>query len=437
MADGGEGTLEAAVAAGYEERLNAVVGPILAPIGAAWAIRKDASGGATAVIETAQASGLAHMEPTPANSLRAHSYGCGQLIAAALDAGATEIVLGVGGSAMSDGGSGALPRAGAQAAGRRRQRGAAGRRIAGRRGLRGCQRAGSRGCPPSSSGSPSTCRIRCTAPTARRTCSARRRAPMTDAIEKLDAGLRNWASVLREATGRDVNVPGAGAAGGFPASFLAFTHATLEGGFELVAGLTGLAEKLEDADLVITGEGSMDSQSLTGKAPIALADAARERGIPVIVVAGRILVTPGGPGRARRGGRGAAAGRRRQPGGRRRQRRQVPCLGHQPGPGRGLVFLLLGLPVQVHGNVGQQDGQHSEEHAAGNEAHRAPGGNVEHQRGRSHTQGSHPAEGDLGDVIRAGHEGCLKPASRNSRRWTLTGRRMNAVVSAARPTFTR
>jgi glycerate kinase len=83
VADGGEGTLEAAVAAGYEERLNAVVGPILAPTGAAWAIHKDSFGGATAVIETAQASGLALMEPTPENALRAHSYGCGQLIAAA------------------------------------------------------------------------------------------------------------------------------------------------------------------------------------------------------------------------------------------------------------------------------------------------------------------------------------------------------------------
>jgi glycerate kinase len=112
------------------------------------------------------------------------------------------------------------------------------------------------------------------------------------AMENLDDGLRNWAALVREATGRDVNVPGAGAAGGLPASFLAFTRATLEGGFALVAGLTGLAEQLKDADLVITGEGSMDSQSLTGKAPIALADAARERGIPVIVVAGRILVTP-------------------------------------------------------------------------------------------------------------------------------------------------
>jgi glycerate kinase len=110
-------------------------------------------------------------------------------------------------------------------------------------------------------------------------------------VELLDAGLRNWASVLRQSTGRDVNVPGAGAAGGFPASFLAFGNARLEGGFELVADLTGLAGKLAQADLVITGEGSLDSQSLTGKAPIALADAARGLGIPVIVVAGRILVT--------------------------------------------------------------------------------------------------------------------------------------------------
>jgi glycerate kinase len=89
-----------------------------------------------------------------------------------------------------------------------------------------------------------------------------------------------------------VNVAGAGAAGGFPASFLAFSNAVLDGGFELVAGLTGLVGKLTGADLVITGEGSLDSQSLTGKAPIALADAARDLGIPVVVVAGRILVTP-------------------------------------------------------------------------------------------------------------------------------------------------
>lgn len=291
VADGGEGTLEAAVAAGYEERINAVVGPILAPIGAAWALRKDGNGGGTAVIETAQASGLAHMEPTPENSLRAHSYGCGQLIAAALDAGATEIVLGVGGSAMSDGGSGALRALGLKPLD------AAGNVVPlGGGSLSDAVSLDVSGLDPRLSAVTFRIAVDVQNPLYGSTGAAYVFGPQKgaddDAMEKLDAGLRNWASLLREATGRDVNVPGAGAAGGFPASFLAFTRATLEGGFALVAGLTGLDEQLKDADLVITGEGSMDSQSLTGKAPIALADAARERGIPVIVVAGRILVTP-------------------------------------------------------------------------------------------------------------------------------------------------
>jgi glycerate kinase len=291
VADGGEGTLEAAVAAGYEERINAVVGPILAPVGAAWALRKDGNGGGTAVIETAQASGLAHMEPTPENSLRAHSYGCGQLIAAALDAGATEIVLGVGGSAMSDGGSGALRALGLKPLD------AAGNVVPlGGGSLSDAVSLDVSGLDPRLSAVTFRIAVDVQNPLYGSTGAAYVFGPQKgaddDAMEKLDAGLRNWASLLREATGRDVNVPGAGAAGGFPASFLAFTRATLEGGFALVAGLTGLDEQLKDADLVITGEGSMDSQSLTGKAPIALADAARERGIPVIVVAGRILVTP-------------------------------------------------------------------------------------------------------------------------------------------------
>jgi len=289
IADGGEGTLEAAVAAGYEERLNAVVGPILAPLGAAWAIHKG-EGKVTAVIETAQASGLADMEPTPANSLRAHSYGCGQLIAAALDAGATEIVLGLGGSAMTDGGSGAL-----RALGLKPLDSAGNVVPLGGGALADVVALDTSGLDPRLSATTFRIAVDVRNPLYGPAGAAHVFGPQKgadqDAVEMLDAGLRNWASVLREATGRDVNVPGAGAAGGFPASFLAFTSATLEGGFALVAGLTGLADQLGQADLVITGEGSMDSQSLTGKAPIALADAARDRGIPVIVVAGRILVT--------------------------------------------------------------------------------------------------------------------------------------------------
>ncbi|KSU76195.1 glycerate kinase [Pseudarthrobacter enclensis] len=290
IADGGEGTLEAAVAAGFEERLNAVVGPILAPLGAAWAIRKDDGGSVAAVIETAQASGLADMEPTPENALRAHSYGCGQLIAAALDAGATEIVLGLGGSAMSDGGSGALRALGLKPLDR------AGNVVPlGGGSLADVVSLDTSGLDPRLAAATFRIAVDVRNPLYGPNGAAHVFSPQKGAdaegVELLDAGLRNWASVLREATGRDVNVPGAGAAGGFPASFLAFTNAALEGGFALVAGLTGLAKELAEAELVITGEGSMDSQSLTGKAPIALADAARERGIPVIVVAGRILVT--------------------------------------------------------------------------------------------------------------------------------------------------
>lgn len=290
IADGGEGTLEAAVAAGYEERLHAVVGPILAPTGAAWAIRQSAEGTVTAVIETAQASGLAEMEPTPENALRAHSYGCGQLIAAALEAGATEIVLGLGGSAMTDGGSGALRALGLKPLD------AAGNVVPlGGGSLADVAALDVSGLDPRLAATRFRIAVDVRNPLYGTSGAAHVFGPQKgadqDAVEVLDAGLRNWASILRETTGRDVNVPGSGAAGGFPASFLAFTDAVLEGGFALVAGLTGLAEQLADADLVITGEGSMDSQSLTGKAPIALAHAARERGIPAIVVAGRILVT--------------------------------------------------------------------------------------------------------------------------------------------------
>lgn len=290
VADGGEGTLEAAVAAGYEERINAVTGPLVKPVGAAWALRSDA-GTTTAVIETAQASGLALMDPTPENSLRAHSYGCGQLIAAALDAGATEIVLGLGGSAMTDGGSGALRALGLKPLD------AAGNVVPlGGGSLADVVSLDTSELDPRLSGVRFRIAVDVRNPLHGPDGAAHVFGPQkgadAEAVEKLDAGLRNWAAVLGAATGRDVNIPGAGAAGGFPASFLALADATLEGGFALVAGLTGLAQQLEQADLVITGEGSMDSQSLTGKAPIALADSARERGIPVLVVAGRILVSP-------------------------------------------------------------------------------------------------------------------------------------------------
>jgi glycerate kinase len=247
VADGGEGTLEAAVAAGFDEHINPVVGPIIKPVGAAWAIRPDTH---VAVVETAQASGYLLSEPTVENALRA-------LGLKLLDAGGNLVPLG-GGSLLDVAAvdaSGLDPRL---AAARIRMAVDVDNPLYGYNGaahIFGPQKGADE-----------------------------------DAVEKLDAGLRHLASLVRESTGVDIDIPGAGAAGGFPSLFVAYANASIERGFDLVAELVGLDAALGDADLVITGEGSMDAQSLSGKAPIGVADAAHARGLPVVVVAGRISV---------------------------------------------------------------------------------------------------------------------------------------------------
>lgn len=288
VADGGEGTLEAAVAAGFTERFNTVVGPIIKPAGAVWGIHRQTR---VAVIETAQASGYLLCEPTVENSLRAHSYGSGQLIVAALEAGATEIIVGLGGSAMTDAGSGAL-----RALGLKLLDGQGHLVPLGGGSLLDVAAIDASGLDPRLAGVKIRMAVDVDNPLygyngAAHVFSAQKGAD-DDAVQQLDAGLRHLASLVREATGVDVDVAGAGAAGGFPALFLAYAGATIERGFDLVAEMIGLDAALADTDLVITGEGSMDEQSLSGKAPIGVADAAHARGLPVVVVAGRITVTP-------------------------------------------------------------------------------------------------------------------------------------------------
>ncbi|MFJ6418454.1 glycerate kinase [Paeniglutamicibacter sp. NPDC091659] len=291
IADGGEGTLETAVNAGYELRSATVTGPLGQEIIAHWALLVAADGSVRAVIETAQASGLAASARTPEGALCAHSYGCGELVLRALDAGATEIVIGLGGSAMTDGGSGALLALGLGLFD------AHGDPV----GLGGGQLADvvsvdASGLDPRLE----KVRIRLavdvgnplSGPDGSAAVFAPQKGADASAVAVLEAGLRHWSGVLRRATGRDVNVPGAGAAGGFPAAFLAFTPAVLEPGFRRVAELSGLAAQLDAVDLVITGEGSLDAQSFEGKAPIALAEVARVRNLPVLVVAGRVAATP-------------------------------------------------------------------------------------------------------------------------------------------------
>lgn len=287
IADGGEGTLEAAVAAGFDEQFTTVVGPIIKPAGAAWAYKKSTG---VAVVETAQASGYLLSEPTVENSLRAHSYGSGQLIAAALDLGAAEIIVGLGGSAMTDAGTGALRALGL------RPLDAQGNLVPlGGGSLGDIVAIDASGLDPRLAGVRIRMAVDVDNPLYGYNGAAYVFGPQKgaddDAVERLDAGLRNVASVVRESTGVDVDVSGAGAAGGFPALFLAYANASIERGFDLVAEMVGLDAALADADLVITGEGSMDEQSLSGKAPIGVADAANALGLPVIVIAGRIVVS--------------------------------------------------------------------------------------------------------------------------------------------------
>jgi glycerate kinase len=285
IADGGEGTLEAVLAAGGIRHETRVLGPLKDTVLAPWALLDS-----TAVIETARASGLEFITPTPDAAAAAHCYGSGELVAAALDAGATEIVLGVGGSAMTDGGSGALRALGARVLdddGAELPLGGLALARAASLDLSGLD------------ARLKNVQLRIAVdvqnplygPDGAAHVFGTQKGADAALRGSLDAALERWARLLQNTTGVNVQQPGAGAAGGFPSAFLACTKASLEPGFDLVAGLTGLDQKLAQADLVVTGEGSLDAQSQFGKAPLGLAERARDLGLPVLAVAGRITLS--------------------------------------------------------------------------------------------------------------------------------------------------
>jgi len=283
VADGGEGTVDAALTAGFTPHRVVVQGPTGQPVTAVLAVREG-----TAVIEMAEASGLRLLPLARPAPLTASSYGTGELVRAALDAGASRIVLGVGGSASTDGGAGMAQALGAQLLG------AAGRQV-----------------PPGGAGLAQLHRIDLTDLDARLAdtevvvasdvdnplCGPRGAAAVygpqkgatADDVATLDSALAHYAQLLRRDLNIDVaDVPGAGAAGGTGAGALAFLGARLTSGIALLLEVVGFAEAIRGADLVITGEGSLDAQSLHGKAPIGVARAAG--GIPVIALVGRLEV---------------------------------------------------------------------------------------------------------------------------------------------------
>ncbi|WP_285247832.1 glycerate kinase [Pseudarthrobacter sp. efr-133-R2A-89] len=298
VADGGEGTLDAAVGSGFTRRTATVTGPTGQQVDADFAVR-----GHEAVIEMATASGLALVprtskggRPDSAAATAATSLGTGQLIRAALDAGCRRIVLGVGGSANTDGGAGLLQGLGARFLDSRNNE-----------------------LPPGGAALANLHSVDFThfeprlvdtrfvlasdvdnpllgAQGAAAVFGPQKGATPQD-VGMLDAALARFVEVLAREIGfravKAAEAPGAGAAGGVGYAAIAVLAATRRPGIDVVLEFTGLADRLAGADLVITGEGSLDEQSLLGKTPMGVARAAAAQGVPVIAVCGRTTLDHG------------------------------------------------------------------------------------------------------------------------------------------------
>ena len=287
MADGGEGTVEAMVAAtGGEFREANTFGPLGEPMRARLGLLGDGSG---SVMEMAAAAGIALVPPDMRDPLLTTTFGVGSLIRAALDLGVRRIMLGIGGSATVDGGAGcaqALGVAFIDGSGQACVCGLAGGRLA------SITRIDMSDRDPRIADA--DIRVACdvtnplTGPDGAAAVYAPQKGATAEMVDLLEAGLANLAEVIRRDLGIDVeHLPGAGAAGGLGAGLVAFAGAKLASGVRIVADAVGLPDRLEGADLVITGEGSFDRSSRFDKAAVGVARMAAERGVPVVCIPGR------------------------------------------------------------------------------------------------------------------------------------------------------
>jgi len=285
VADGGDGTAEAAIAAGFERRTARVAGPTGEPVEAVYAVRGD-----TAVVELAEASGLHRLPGGRPQPMTASSLGTGQLVLAAVRGGARRIVLGLGGSSCTDGGAGMVQALGARlldAKGHQLPPGGAALRLLHALDLRGFNDLANLEIVVASD---------VDNPLLGREGAAAVYAPQKGAgregVKTLEAGLRRWADLSEAATRRPArDRPGAGAAGGVGFAAMTFLGARVEPGIGYLLDLLGFTRRLADARLVITGEGSLDAQTLRGKAPVGVARAAARANVPVVAVCGRRTLT--------------------------------------------------------------------------------------------------------------------------------------------------
>jgi glycerate kinase len=299
VADGGEGTLDAAVGSGFTRRSAVVAGPTGEPVTADFAVR-----GNEAVIEMAAASGLALLpagalvggRPGPTAARAATSLGTGQLISAALDAGCNRIILGVGGSANTDGGAGLL-----QGLGARFFDNEGNELPPGGAALAHLDRIDFSGFEPRLKDTRFVLASDVDNPLLGAQGAAAIFGPQKGATQQdvglLDAALARFVEVLAREIGfravKAAEAPGAGAAGGVGYAAIAVLAATRRPGIDVVLEFTDLDQRLAGADLVITGEGSLDEQSLLGKTPMGVARAAAALRIPVIAVCGRTTLGAG------------------------------------------------------------------------------------------------------------------------------------------------
>lgn len=286
VADGGEGTVEAMIAATQGAAHTAsVTGPLGERVDACWGISGD---GNTAFIEMAAASGLALVPPVQRNPLITTSRGTGELILHALEHGARNIIIGIGGSATNDGGAGMVQALGAKLCD------ANGTEIGhGGGSLMSLNTIDISGLDPRLAAC--TIRVACdvTNPLTGEQGASRIFGPQKGATEaqivELDSNLNHYADVIKRSLRVDVkNVPGAGAAGGMGAALMAFLGAELRSGIEIVTQALNLEEHIHDCTLVVTGEGRIDSQSIHGKVPVGVANVAKKYHKPVIGIAGSL-----------------------------------------------------------------------------------------------------------------------------------------------------
>ena len=284
VADGGDGTVDAAVAAGFTRVPVTASGPTGGSVSTSYARRGD-----TAVVEVADVCGLVRLPGAP-KPLSASSRGAGEVIAAAVAAGARHVVLGIGGSASTDGGAGILQAMGARLTDRSDRDIEPG-------GLGLFEIASIDLAPLRERLNGVTFSVACdvdnplTGPTGAAAVYGPQKGATGDQVAFLDLALGLFADVVAATTGSDRrSAPGAGAAGGIGFAMLALLDATLRPGIELVLELAGYDARVAEASLVVTGEGSLDEQTLHGKAVLGVA--ARSGGLPVVAVCGRSALSP-------------------------------------------------------------------------------------------------------------------------------------------------